>query len=48
MDYDEEEEANVYAACGIFGGKNREKEIEGSWEAIKKHLYVITVFSQKD
>ena len=48
MDYDEEEEANVYAACAIFGGVSGEKEIAESWEAIKKPLYIITVFSQKD
>ena len=49
MDYDEQEEASVYAACAIFGSSmSGEKEIGESWEAIKKHLYVITVFSQKD
>ena len=48
MDYDEADEANVYAACGIFGGMSSEQEDDSSWEAIKKHLYVITVFSQKD
>lgn len=48
MDYDEVDEVNVYAACGIFGGLGGEKEQDESWEAIKKHLYVVTVFSQKD